>query len=202
MVISWIRGHESVLFILSMVVGGFIGGGKLVILAGALESAPIGVWQIAGLVVFGDLATALIIIANMHHLYRIPALGRHLATAREAGYRVLKIHRWMRRTAAFGLLVFVAVPFQGTGAVLGVVLGRILGLSRLMIVFSTLLGSMTGASLVAIVGNANKQRLSMLLENPVLGIVTVALSLAITFFLGKWFVGQTKRQTNDEMVNR
>ncbi|MBN2341885.1 MAG: small multi-drug export protein [Deltaproteobacteria bacterium] len=180
---------KAMLFVLSMSVGGFVGGGKLVVLAGAIESAPIGVWAIASLVVLGDLATTLVIIANMHHLYRIPGLGRRLAAAREAGYRVLDTHKWMRRMTIAGLCVFVAVPFQGTGAVLGVILGRILGLSRLVIVGAVFLGASIGVSLVAVLAGFAADEITMLAENPVLGVFTVAASLVGTIFLGRWFLG-------------
>lgn len=192
LVANLVAGHAAWVFIISMTVGGFLGGGKLVILAGAIESAPVGMLPLAGLVVFGDVSTALVIVANMHHLYRIPAVGRRLAVAREAGFRVLRSHKWMRRAAEVGLGLFVAVPFQGTGAVLGVVLGRILGLSRPAILISILVGSSIGSASVVLVGYLGREEIAVIADNPLLGIATVGASLGLTFILGRWFLGQRR----------
>ncbi len=186
--------RASAIFLLGMTVGGFVGGGKLVILAGAVMDAPVSMLPLAGMVVYGDLSTALVIMANMHHLYRIVAVGRRLAAAREAGFRILRIHKWMRRTAELGLVIFVAAPFQGTGALLGVVLGRILGLSRLAIVSTTLLGSSIGASLVVLAGKLGQDEIAKLADNPVLGFGTVIVTLTVTFYFGKWFMGQSRNE--------
>ena len=194
LVAAILSGRDAAFFLLSMTIGGFIGGGKLVILAGAVSTAPVKIWTLAGLVVYVDIATALIIMANMHLLYRIPALGRRLAMAREAGFRVLTLHKWMRRAAEIGLSLFIAVPFQGTGAVLGVVLGRILGLSRLAIFFTILGGSTVGSVLVAFVGNMGRDEITKLVDAPLLGLAAVGGSLLTTFLLGRWFVGQNRSE--------
>lgn len=179
----------AVLFLSSMFVGGFIGGGKLVILAGAIETAPVGAWPLAAMVVYGDAATALVIMANMHHLYRIPALGRRLARAREIGFQVLSTHKWMRRAAELGLVVFVAMPFQGSGAVLGVVLGRTLGLSRRAIFACTVIGSAAGSALVALAGEVGHEEITGLAHNPALGLCGVVVLLTAGLLLGRWFLG-------------
>jgi hypothetical protein len=189
----WI-GRTAAVFLLGMIVGGFIGGGKLVILAGAVTDAPVSMFPVAGLVVYGDVSTALVIIANMHLLYRIPAVGQRLAAARKAGDQILKVHKWMRRSAELGLVIFVAAPFQGSGALLGVVFGRILGLSRLAIVSTTLLGSTIGASLVVIAGKLGQDEIAKLADNPVLGLVTVIVTLTATFYFGKWFMGKSRNE--------
>jgi hypothetical protein len=187
-------GRAAGIFLLGMTIGGFVGGGKLVVLAGAVAGAPVSMLPLAVMVVYGDVTTALVITANMHYLYRIPAIGRRLAAAREAGFRVLKVHKWMRRTAELGLVIFVAMPFQGSGAVLGVILGRILGLSRLAIVSMTLLGSGIGASFVVLAGKLGQDEIAKLADNPVLGFGTVIVTLAATFCFGKWFLGQNRNE--------
>jgi hypothetical protein len=63
-------------FLASLAAGMFLGGGKLVILAGAVEQAPVGHWELAALVVYVDLATALVVLGGIHHLDRLPVPGR------------------------------------------------------------------------------------------------------------------------------
>jgi uncharacterized membrane protein len=187
-----LAGYRVVVFVVSMMLGSFMGGGKLVIFAGAVESAPLGTWSIAALVVYGDLGTALIIMANMQYLYGFPALGRRLRAVRQAGHDVLKFHNWMRRAAWMGLAVFIAVPFQGTGAVLGVIIGRILGLSRWAIFTAIALGTVTGSSVLAAVGRLGRDQITALADHPVSAVAVVGLCLLATFVLGKWFLGQSQ----------
>ncbi len=182
-------GRDTVVFVLSLFLGGFVGAGKLVILAGGIDSAPVGTWPLAAMVVYGDAGTSLMIMANMNFIYRIPVLGRRLAEARQVGYRVLRTHKWMRRAAELGLAVFVALPFQGSGAVLGVVLGRILGLTRLAIFSFVVLGSAAGSALVALAGEIGHDEITHLAADPTLGICATLVALVLTYLLGRWFLG-------------
>ncbi|MBN2719063.1 MAG: small multi-drug export protein [Deltaproteobacteria bacterium] len=190
LLVGLIKGVNAMWFIGGMTVGGFVGGGKLVVLAGAIENAPMGAWPIAAMVLFGDLSTAFILVANMHHLYKMPAFGPRLAALRKAGHQVLATHKWMRRAAEFGIIVFVALPFQGTGSVLGVFLGRILGLSRRVLVLCIAAGSAIGAGGIALLANMGRSEITQIAQKPVLGIITVSITLIATFILGKKFLGQ------------
>ena len=191
--IALLTDQDTVLFIFSMFVGGFIGAGKLVILAGGIDSAPVGTWALAAMVVYGDAATALLIMANMQPIYRLPVFGPRLARAREVGFQVLKTHKWMRRAAELGLIVFVALPFQGSGAVLGVVLGRILGLSRTAIFVCTVVGSAIGSALLAAAGQIGHHEITLLADRPEWGVCAVLVGLVITFFLGRWILGLNRK---------
>lgn len=51
----------------------------------------------------------------------------------------------MHRLAWLTLVGFIAVPLNGTGALVGAVLGRALGLSRVSIVTATAFGSVTAS---------------------------------------------------------
>ena len=190
LLVGLIVGAKAMWFIGGMTIGGFIGGGKLVVFAGAIDNAPLGAWAIAAMVVFGDLSTAFILVANMHHLYKMPALGKRLAALRKAGHQVLATHKWMRRAAEFGIIVFVALPFQGTGSVLGVFLGRILGLSRRVLVLCIAAGSAIGAGTIAVLANMGRSEITKMAQDPVLGIVSIAITLVLMFVLGKKFLGQ------------
>ncbi len=187
-----IYNYQTVLFLITMFIGAFIGGGKLIVFAGAVEGAPVGIWPLAGVVVWGDLATACFLVANIDWLNRIPSLGPKIEAAHEAGHRVLSTHRWMRRAAFFGLIFFIAVPFQGTGAVIGVLLGRILGLTRKAMVLAVLLGSSLGALAMALLAHFGRDEVAAIAKNPWLGILTLAAVLLAMWFFGRKFMGNSK----------
>jgi Putative small multi-drug export protein len=181
-------------FVASMAVATFVGGGKLVILAGAVERAPVGPWELAGLIVYIDVATALVVLGGMHHLYRIPGVGRRFAAARETGWRVLRHNPWMYRVTWLSLAGFVAVPFQGTGALVGVVLGRLLGLSRRSIVIATALGSLVSAVALALAGDYWQAEITALAARPVLAFTMVVAVAGVTILGSYWLLGRAGSQ--------
>ena len=184
-------GAGAASFLTLAEVGSFVGGGKFVIFGGVPEAAPLGVWVLTYLVVYGDLATALIMMANMTVLYRTPFIGARLAAAHEAGWYVLHMHRWMRRTAWLGVAAFVAAPFQGTGAVVGTILARVLGLSRLATLLAMAFGSATGCLALALLGTYGRNRVKELAMHPLAAMVALGLAVVVIVVIGRWFTGQS-----------
>jgi len=187
-----LSNYKTVLFLITMFVGAFVGGGKLIVFAGAVDGAPVGIWALAGVVVWGDLATACFLVANIDYLNRIPSLGPKIVKAHEAGHRVLLTHPWMRRAAFFGMISFIAVPFQGTGSVIGVLIGRILGLTRTAIVLAVIAGSSIGALAMALLAHFGRDEVAAIAKNPWLGIVTLVLVLLTMWYFGRKFLGESK----------
>jgi uncharacterized membrane protein len=180
-------------FLASLSAGTFVGGGKLVIVAGAVEDAPVGHWEIAALVVYIDIATALILLAGIHHLDRLPGLGRRLANARASSARMLAHSPWMHRVAWLTLAGFVAVPLNGTGALVGAVLGRTLGLSRVAIVAATACGSITVSIALAVASGYWANRINDLAARPNLGLIVVATMLTLTVVTSRLALGGPHR---------
>jgi uncharacterized membrane protein len=176
-------------FLLSLAAGTFVGGGKLVILAGAVDQAPVGQWEIAALVVYIDMGTALAVVGGIQHLYRFPGLGRRMLTARDSSARLLQRNPWMRRIAFLTLAGFVAVPFNGTGALVGALLGRTMGLSRVALLAATALGSVTTSVGLALAGGLWAERINALAERPHLGLLSVAFVLGLTVLVSRWALG-------------
>lgn len=183
-------------FLALMELGSFIGGGKFVIFGPAVlgdtfQSADFSAWALAALVVYGDLATCLVMMANMTLLYRMPwlGLGRRMVAAHEAGWYVLHVHRWMRRMAWLGVAIFVAAPFQGSGAVVGTIIARILGLSRWGTLSATAFGSAVGCSVLALLGDFGRQQAQALAKHPVVTLAVIVATFVLLVVLGKWFMG-------------
>lgn len=180
-------------FLLSVSAGTFVGGGKLVILAGAVERAPIGHWELAALVVYIDLATALGVLGGIHHLYRVPGLGRRLMAARDSSALLLARNPWMHRIAVLTLAGFVAVPLNGTGALVGALLGRTMGLSRVAVVAATACGSVVASVTLALAGDLWAERITALAARPHLGLLAAAAALGLTMLISRWALGDHGR---------
>lgn len=178
-------------------VGSFVGAGKFVIFAGIPQNSPVSVWALAAIVVYGDMGTALIMMANMMLLYRIPFVGKRLLAAQGAAWHVLRGHTWMRRLAWLGVALFVAVPFQGTGAAVGTILARLLGLSRLATLSSTAFGSCVGCAALALLGSYGRSKAQELAMHPVAIAVVLGLTIVTTILAGRWFLGKSQQFNKD-----
>lgn len=176
-------------FLASVSAGTFVGGGKLVILAGAVENAPVSHWEIAALVVYIDLATALGVLGGIQQFYRVRGVGRRIAAARASSARLLQRNPWMHRIAFATLAGFIAVPLNGTGALVGALLGRLMGLSRVAIVTATACGSVAASLALALASALWAERINALVARPYLGLLSVAFVLTVTVLISRWALG-------------
>jgi hypothetical protein len=195
-VIALVTDIGAASFAAAATLGSFIGAGKLVILAGAVEGAPLNVWALATLVVYADVGTALFVMANMVYLYRVPLVGRWMAATRETGHRVLGEHRWMRRFTWLGVAVFVALPVQGSGGVLGTVIGRLLGLTRTGLLVAVSAGSAVGSYALALLGRFGRSRTAEIASNPLVSAALALVFVAGLVFLGRWLMGKSGTRSN------
>lgn len=100
--------------------------------------------ELAMLVFYLDLMTAILISWHVGALFRIPWLGQRLRFLMNAGRDVLDDNRWMRRTTLLAIVAFVMFPLASSGSVGGSLFGRLLGLSRAMTLLGVLIGSALG----------------------------------------------------------
>lgn len=189
LLVSAIWGWGTSAFMTGMAVGNFIGAGKFVIFAGLAPDAAAGVWALAAVVIYCDLGTAIVLLAHIEALYRLPWLGPKFHHLTNAGVRVLSVHPWMRRFTWLGVMVFVAAPFQGTGAVLGTIIARLLGMSRVASATAIGLGAACGASFLAGFAHVARARLEELSQNPWLAVFVAACVLFAGFIAGRRFTG-------------
>ncbi len=200
---AWLlSSYRTAIWLALIEIGSFIGLGKFVIFGGTVrevvlrifgyvpKTPPPSPWVLAATVVYGDIATAMVLLANMGVLYRMGRLGRRLAACHDAGWSVLRTHRWMRRAAWVGVALFVAAPFQGTGAVIGTILARILGMSWFSTLSATAVGSLAGCLGIALLGSYAQKRVQAFAEHPVAMLIALATSIAIMVLLGRWFLGR------------
>ena len=123
--------------------------GKLIILTGAHPDVPLNAGELAAMVFFMDCLYAYLLAYNLHHLVRIPRFGPWLARLHNYCRYWLSTHRWMKRWAFTGVMLFVLFPLTGTGAPGGSIIGRLVGLSARTTLAAIALGSLLGCTLMA-----------------------------------------------------
>lgn len=101
--------------------------------AGKESVIPIGIglgepwWLIASSTLVIDLCCSLFIALNLDLTLRIPLLGPYIGRVMEGGRAFITARPWLERLSFVGLIIFVIVPFQGSGGINATILGRILG---------------------------------------------------------------------------
>lgn len=110
----------------------FLGFGTTVIFSSAVlgERITLGTWEIALWMIYLNMATAFLYSWNLDLLEKLPWVGPYLRRARKNATTMLDDHKWIRRTAAFGVGLFVLSPLPGSGQLGGCFVGRIIGLHR------------------------------------------------------------------------
>ena len=100
--------------------------------------------QLALLVFFLDVITAVVVVFHMNVLFHLPLLGKRLRLLVEKSRSLLQSQRWMKRLTVAGVVVFVMFPLASTGSLGGSILGRLLGLSHGGTLASVITGSVLG----------------------------------------------------------
>ncbi len=124
-------------------------------LLGRLWAIPFGLrlglslWEVIVAVVFVDLITSLFMVWNFDMALKIPFLGKLILEAEEKGHEYLNKYSFISRLAFLGIALFIAVPFNGTNAVMGSIIGRIIGMKPWYVWLAVVIGSFLGCFLVA-----------------------------------------------------
>ncbi|NLB00459.1 MAG: small multi-drug export protein [Methanomicrobiales archaeon] len=135
-------------------------------------------WWFITLVIFLlDVAASLFVVWNLDLALKIPFVGRVLKSGMTLGRNYTETHPWLRRFSTIGLILFVFFPFQGTGAMNGSILGRLLGMSEQRVFSCVCIGSLTSCLVIALGADVI---LDIYQQNHALGIgILVAIVLAI-----------------------
>lgn len=96
---------------------------------------------IAGL----DITLAWLLAWNWDSLTALPRVGELVERMMERGHAWMTESRFANRSAFFGLVVFVFFPLQGSGAVAGTALGRLIGLPAHRAWVAIMIGSLLAA---------------------------------------------------------
>lgn len=131
--------------------------GSLLPPAGKESMIPLGItgfglnpWLVALMVGSVDIIVAIYLIGNFWVLYYIPVLGKWVKRTESKGGDIFVKRPWLRRFAFFGIVLWVIVPFQGTGAITASILGRLMGLGALRTFIGTAIGAIVGSLIIAL----------------------------------------------------
>ena len=124
--------------------------------AGKETIIPLGIllgypwWAVAGSIVVVDLVMGLFMVWNFDLAERIPIVGPWITRFIHGGHDFLADRPWLSPLYFFGVVFLVMVPFLGSGGVRGAIIGRLLGMNRLMVIGAIATGSLIGSFGIAL----------------------------------------------------
>lgn len=129
---------------------GVLGGELTHPLSGELWNIPsIDPLTIALSIAFVDICVAIFIALNYDLAKGIPAVGSFMKKIEKINKRKDKNYTWLHPLRFFGIVLFVIIPFQGSGGLVGSIVGRFIGLSAVETVAAISIGAVSGCLLIA-----------------------------------------------------
>ena len=100
-------------------------------------------------IAFIDIVVALFLVWNYNLAKKIPIIGNFMIKIEEKGKNVEEKYGWIKPLRFIGIVLFVMVPFQGSGGLVGSIVGRLIGMKPRNTFIAILLGAVIGCLLIA-----------------------------------------------------
>lgn len=97
-----------------------------------------------------DSLVALFLVLNYDLAKEIPIIGNFMKYVEKKGTNIVEKYPWIKPIRFFGIILFVMVPFQGSGGMVASILGRLIGMNPWITWTAITLGALIGCSLVAL----------------------------------------------------
>nr|WP_303716617.1 small multi-drug export protein [Methanoculleus marisnigri] len=152
-------------------------------------------WLITLALFLLDVAVSLFVVWNFDLALKIPLVGRVLESGMTMGRNYTETLPWLRRFSTIGLILFIFFPLQGTGAMNGAILGRLLGLEKFRVFWCVCIGSIVSSLIIALGADV---LLDVYRQDPTLGIgLLVGIVVAILAGLVGWrmYSGRLRSRT-------
>lgn len=142
-------------------------------------------WMIASAVFIIDCTSACFIVINFHHIAKIPWFGEIFMKCNESMKRISETNSWISRLSLFGLFLFIFFPLQGSGAINGTILSRVMGISPrpafLCIIAGSGLSALTIASGIALIDSFTGHNIVAIITI----LLLIIIGAAVIFYLHK-----------------
>ena len=135
-------------------------------------------------VAFIDIVIALFLMWNYDLAKKIPLIGDFMIKVEKIGKSSSDKYGWIKPLRFIGIVLFVMVPFQGSGGMVGTIIGRLIGMKPLNTFVAITIGAIIGCVALAFFADAI---LSVFIKNFLLGmlIIIILLIIGIMIFIYK-----------------
>ena len=161
-----------------------VSGGELTIpiINNHIVVYPINPLIMALTIAFVDIIVALFLLWNYDLAKKIPLVGNFMIKVEKIGKSSSDRYGWIKPLRFIGIVLFVMVPFQGSGGLVGSIVGRLIGMKPWNTFFAISTGAIVGCLLIAYFAEAI---LSVFIKNFLLGalIIIILLVIGIMIFM-------------------
>jgi len=119
-----------------------------------VEPVSVDPLSIALAVAFIDIVVALFLVWNYDLAKKIPLVGNFIIKVEEKGKNFEEKYGWVKPLRFFGIVLFVMIPFQGSGGLVGSIVGRLIGMKPWNTFFAISIGAIVGCLLIALFAQA------------------------------------------------
>ena len=131
-------------------------------------------------IAFVDIIIALFLVWNYDLAKKVPLIGKFIEKIEELGKSSSNKYNWIKPLRFIGIILFVMVPFQGSGGLVGSIIGRLIGMKPMNTVLAISIGSITGCLLIAYFANAI---LNIFVKNFLYGLLIIVIVLIIAIMV-------------------
>ena len=139
-------GKETVI---PLGIGVFKNGLTIPLINIRVEPVSINPLTMALAVAFIDIIVALFLIWNYDLAKKIPGVGKFMIKAENLGKGSSDKYSWFKSLRFIGIVLFVMVPFQGSGGLVGSIVGRLFGMRPWTTFLAISIGAVTGCLIIA-----------------------------------------------------
>ena len=141
-------------------------------------------------IAFVDIIVALFLVWNYDLAKKIPLIGKFIDKIEKIGRSSSDKYRWLKPLRFIGIILFVMVPFQGSGGLVGSIIGRLIGMKRWTVFIAITIGAIVGCLLIAYFADAI---LSVLVKNFLLGVMILIILFVIAIMI---YINRKKIRNN------
>ena len=100
-------------------------------------------------IAFVDIIVALFLMWNYDFAKQVPLVGRFMKKVESIGQKSSSKYAWITPLRFIGIVLFVMVPFQGSGGLVGSIVGRLIGMKPMNTFLAITVGAIIGCSFIA-----------------------------------------------------
>ena len=100
-------------------------------------------------IAFVDIVVGLFLLWNYDFAKKIPIIGKFIIKVENKGKSAENKYKWVKSLRFLGVVLFVMIPFQGSGGLVGTIIGRLTGMKPLNVFYAISIGALIGCSMIA-----------------------------------------------------
>ena len=144
-------------------------------------------------IAFVDIIVALFLVWNYDLAKKIPFVGPFMEKVEHIGRKSSSKYSWITPLRFIGIVLFVMVPFQGSGGLVGSIVGRFIGMKPINTFLAITVGAIVGCSLIAFFSDII---LSLFIQDILLAILILIIIIVIGIMLWIYKKNKNKKTTS------